>query len=180
MVVLCHFPPAALLGDSERHRSCLHQRMAITSYRDLDVWQISMDLVDLVFAHTQTMPRVEFDLRRQIRRAAVSIPSNIAEGWRRKDRRQAYQNHVSIAMGSHGELETELEICFRNGLLLREEAIKALELMRRVGPMLDRLYDSVDRMLVEGDRVWPSRLKRIAELSLDLERRSVVERRTGS
>jgi len=118
--------------------------MAITSYRDLDVWQISMDLVDLVFAHTQTMPRVEFDLRRQIRRAAVSIPSNIAEGWRRKDRRQAYQNHVSIAMGSHGELETELEICFRNGLLLREEAIKALELMRRVGPMLDRLYDSLD------------------------------------
>jgi len=65
--------------------------MAITSYRDLDVWQISMDLVDLVFAQTLNMPTVEFDLRRQIRRAVVSIPSNLAEGWRRKGRRQAYQ-----------------------------------------------------------------------------------------
>ena len=118
--------------------------MAITSYRDLDVWQISMDLVDRVFADTNAMPRVEFDLKRQIRRAAVSIPSNIAEGWRRKGRRQAYQNHVSIAMRSHGELETELEICFRNGLLKREGCARALELMGRVGPMLDRLYQSLD------------------------------------
>jgi four helix bundle protein len=118
--------------------------MAITTYRDLDVWQTSMDLVDLVFAQTLTMPRVEFDLRRQIRRAVVSIPSNIAEGWRRKGRRQAYQNHVSIAMGSHGELETELEICFRNDFLKREECVRALELMGRVGPMLDRLCQSLD------------------------------------
>ena len=118
--------------------------MAITSYRDLDVWQLSMDLVDAVFAQTLTMPRVEFDLRRQIRRAVVSIPSNIAEGWRRKGRRQAYQNHVSIAMGSHGELATELEVCFRNGFLKREGSVKALELMRRVEPMLDRLYQSLD------------------------------------
>ena len=118
--------------------------MAITSYRDLDVWQISMDLVDRVFADTNAMPSVEFDLKRQIRRAAVSIPSNIAEGWRRKGRRQAYQNHVSIAMRSHGELETELGICFRNGLLKREGCARALELMGRVGPMLDRLYQSLD------------------------------------
>jgi four helix bundle protein len=102
--------------------------MAITSYRDLDVWQISMDLADRVLEATNTMPRVEFDLKRQIRRAAISIPSNIAEGWRRKGRRQAYQNHVSIAMGSLGELETELEICFRNGLLKREACVRALEL----------------------------------------------------
>lgn len=90
------------------------------------------------------MPRVEFDLKRQIRRAAISIPSNIAEGWRRKGRRGAYQNHVSIAMGSHGELATELEICFRNGLLKREACVRALELMGRVGPMVDRLYESLE------------------------------------
>ena len=117
--------------------------MAITTYRDLDVWQISMDLVDRVLADTNSMPRVECDLKRQIRSAAISIPSNIAEGWRRKGRRQAYQNHVSIAMGSQGELETELEICFRNGLLKRQDCVPALELMGRVGPMLDRLYDSL-------------------------------------
>lgn len=82
----------------------------ITSFRDLEVWQLAMDLVDRVIADTRRMPRVEFDLKRQIRRAVISIPSNIAEGWRRKRRRAAYQNHVSIAMGSEGELETELEI----------------------------------------------------------------------
>jgi four helix bundle protein len=118
--------------------------MAIDTYRDLDVWQISMDLVDQVLTVTDAMPRVEFDLKRQIRRAAISIPSNIAEGWRRKGRRQAYQNHVSIAMGSHGELETELEICFRNGLLSREKCAMALKLTGRVGPMLDRLFSSLN------------------------------------
>jgi len=118
--------------------------MAITTYRDLDVWQISMDLVDRVLADTNAMPRVEFDLKRQIRRAAISIPSNVAEGWRRKGRRLAYQNHVSIAMGSHGELGTELEVCFRNGLLQREQCARAVELMGRVGPMLDRLYQSLE------------------------------------
>ncbi|MGE0862756.1 MAG: four helix bundle protein [Vicinamibacterales bacterium] len=118
--------------------------MAITTYRDLDVWQISMDLVDRVLADTNAMPHVEFDLKRQIRRAAISIPSNVAEGWRRKGRRLAYQNHVSIAMGSHGELGTELEVCFRNGLLQREQCARAVELMGRVGPMLDRLYQSLE------------------------------------
>lgn len=116
----------------------------IASYRDLDVWMISMDLVDRVLEDVQTMPRVEFDLRRQIVKAATSIPCNVAEGWRRKRRRQAYANHVSIAMGSHGELDTQLEICFRNGLLKREDCRKAVALMGRVGPMLDRLYDSLD------------------------------------
>ncbi len=118
---------------------------AITSYRDLDVWQISMKLAEQILADIRELPRTEFDLRRQISRAAVSIPANVAEGWRRKGRRQAYQNHVSIAMGSHGELATELEICFRTGLLRREKCLVALELIGRVGPMLDRLYDALDR-----------------------------------
>ncbi len=105
---------------------------------------VSMDLVDRVLADVKLMPRVEFDLRRQMVKAVTSIPSNVAEGWRRKRRRQAYANHVSIAMGSHGELDTELEICFRNGFLKRENCRQAVELMGRVGPMLDRLYDSLD------------------------------------
>jgi hypothetical protein len=80
--------------------------MTTSSYRDLDVWVVSMDLVDQVLADVKAMPRVEFDLRRQIKRAVISIPSNVAEGWCRKKRSQAYQNHVSIAMGSHGALPT--------------------------------------------------------------------------
>lgn len=116
----------------------------IISFRDLEVWQLAMDLVDLVIADTRRMPRIEFDLRRQIRRAAISIPSNIAEGWRRKRRRGAYQNHVSIAMGSEGELETELEICFRNGFLEREASRKTMALVARISKMLNRLHDSLD------------------------------------
>ena len=56
----------------------------IQSFRELEVWQLSMELVDEVIKARQSLPRVEFDLRRQITRAAISIPSNIAEGWRRK------------------------------------------------------------------------------------------------
>jgi len=102
-----------------------------------------MDLVDGVLADTRRLPRVEFDLRRQMNRAAISIPSNIAEGWKRKGRRAAYQNHVSIAMGSHAELETQLEICFRNHFLDREDCQRTWALLLRVGPLLERLHDAL-------------------------------------
>ena len=59
----------------------------ILSFRDLDVWQLAMDLADSVIADLKAMPRIEFDLKRQIQRAAISIPSNVAEGWRRKKKR---------------------------------------------------------------------------------------------
>jgi four helix bundle protein len=116
----------------------------ILSFRNLDVWQLSMDLVDSVIRDMKAMPRPEFDLKRQMQRAVISIPSNVAEGWRRKKRRQAYQNHVSIAMGSQGELDTELEVAFRNGFLARENCSKAIALCGRVGLMLNRLHDSLD------------------------------------
>ena len=115
----------------------------IGSYRDLDVWSVSMDLVDEVIRQAKQMPPQEFDLRRQMKRAAISIPSNVAEGWCRKDRRQAYQNHVSIAMSSRGELDTELEVCFRNSFLQRRDADEILRLMDRVRPMLVRLYEAI-------------------------------------
>ncbi|MDP3720709.1 MAG: four helix bundle protein [Acidobacteriota bacterium] len=116
----------------------------IESFRDLEVWHLSMQLVDLVIANTKNMPRVEFDLTRQMRRAAISIPSNIAEGWRRKRRRAAYQNHVSIAYGSHGELETQMEVCFRNNFLDRKKCAAMVDVCGRVGTMLVRLHDALD------------------------------------
>jgi four helix bundle protein len=116
----------------------------ITSFRQLDAWQISMELVDSVIAVTRLLPRVEFDLKRQMNRAVISIPSNVAEGWKRKRRRGAYQNHVSIAMGSHAELETQIEICFRNGFLDPSRCQKAVTLLNRIEPLLERLHDSLD------------------------------------
>ena len=103
-----------------------------------------MDLVDLVYAATKDMPREEFDLRRQVKRAVVSIPSNIAEGYRRKKKRPAYQNHVSIALGSHGELETQVDICKRNAFLPPAACGQIFDLCDRVGAMLYRLHESLD------------------------------------
>jgi four helix bundle protein len=117
---------------------------AINSFRDLDVWKVSMDLVDLVYSSTKAMPRSEFDLRRQITRAAVSIPANVAEGHRRRRRRAAYQNHVSIAMGSQGELETEIEIAKRNGFIDLKVCQNIMMMSDRVGAMLFRLHDSLE------------------------------------
>jgi four helix bundle protein len=116
----------------------------IQSFRDLDTWQQAMNLVDAVLAATREIPRIEFDLKRQINRAVISIPSNVAEGWKRKRRRGAYQNHVSIAMGSHAELETQLEICFRNGFLQRDKCKTAWTLLIRSGHLLEALHDSLD------------------------------------
>ena len=118
------------------------------SFRALDVWQRAMDLVDEAYTCTRGLPRSEFDLRRQIRKAAVSIPSNIAKGHRR-GRRLAYQNHVSIALGSTAELETEIEIALRNGLLAAAKCEAAMALSDRVSAMLFRLHDSLE---IDRDR----------------------------
>ena len=71
------------------------------------------------------------------------MPTNVAEGYRRH-RRLAYQNHVSIALGSNAELITEFEIAFRNDLLDRSRCRDAVGLCDRVGAMLYRLHQSLD------------------------------------
>ena len=103
-----------------------------------------MDLVDLVLHSLKELPRTEFDIRRQMFRAVTSMPSNIAEGYRRTKKRGAYQNHVSIALGSQGELDTQIEICSRNSLMTRDTCRQIMALNDRVGAMLYRLHDSLD------------------------------------
>ena len=82
-------------------------------YSELIVWQKAMDLVTEIYKITSTFPSDErFGLSSQARRAAVSIPSNIAEGHGRKAT-GAYVNHLSIAYGSLVELETQIQIAVR-------------------------------------------------------------------
>src|SRR6476619_2545138 len=82
---------------------------AIRSYRDLEVWRVSMELAAGIYRLTERMPVHErYGLTSQIRRAATSIPANLAEGHSRPA--QAYRNHVNIAIGSQAELETLLEL----------------------------------------------------------------------
>ena len=83
------------------------------SFRDLRVWQKAMDLVEKVYLLTQKFPREEtYGLTNQIRRAVVSIPSNISEGHTREHIIE-YLHHLSVAQASLAELETQLEIANR-------------------------------------------------------------------
>src|SRR5882757_7910126 len=86
-------------------------------YKDLDAWKLAMVLVERCYTISANFPREErYGLTSQLRRAAVSIPSNVAEGHCRRTTK-VYANHVSIALGSHGELETCIELSSRLGFL---------------------------------------------------------------
>jgi four helix bundle protein len=119
----------------------------INSYRDLDVWQVGIELVLDCYALTRRFPSDErFGLTSQSRRAAVSIPSNIAEGHNRRSphSNNAYRNHVSIALGSCGELDTQMEIALRLGYLPAADLVATNDKLGRVGRMLRRLQQSLE------------------------------------
>lgn len=83
------------------------------SHKDLDVWKRSIDLVDIIYRETRLFPREEaFGLTSQMRRSAISVPSNIAEGAARKHRKEFVQ-HLYFALGSLAELETQVIIAGR-------------------------------------------------------------------
>ena len=89
--------------------------MAVKSFRDLRVWQAAMHLVEKIYRLTQTFPTNEaYGLTNQLRRAAVSIPSNIAEGHAREHTKE-YLNFLSVTQGSLAELQTQVEIASRLG-----------------------------------------------------------------
>jgi four helix bundle protein len=118
--------------------------MPITSYRDLEGWQASMALVERCYALSSKLPATEqFNLGNQIRRAAVSIPANIAEGHRRS--RKAVLNHLSIALGSQAELETLLEIGERLGFLGADGLTGTRESGKSVARQLYGLIRALDR-----------------------------------
>ena len=87
--------------------------MAIKSFRELRVWQVGMNLVERVYLLTQAFPKHEtYGLASQMQRAAVSIPSNIAEGHTREHLKE-YLHHLSMAQASLAELMTQIEIAAR-------------------------------------------------------------------
>ena len=93
----------------------------VESYRDLIVWQKSMELVERVYRMTRVFPKEElYGLSSQIRRAAVSIPSNIAEGQARKSTAE-FLNFLSIAQGSRAEVETQTLIAQRLGYVTQNQ-----------------------------------------------------------
>ncbi len=113
--------------------------MGVKNYRDLIVWQKAMDLVTLVYQSTECFPQKEvFGLTNQIRKAAVSIPSNIAEGQGRNTDRD-FRHFLSIARGSLQEVETQLEIARRLGYLPSETLLDIIEQSSEVARMINGL-----------------------------------------
>jgi four helix bundle protein len=113
--------------------------MEIQSYRDLRVWQVSMDLAVNVYEVTESFPMHErFGLTAQLRRATVSIASNIAEGHGRSTKGE-YLQHISIARGSTIEVEVQLLIAERLGYTDAETLAVARERCESICRMLTRL-----------------------------------------
>ena len=119
--------------------------MAIDSFRDLRVWQAGIDLVEQVYHLTETFPKQEvYGLTSQIQRAAVSIPSNIAEGHTREHSKE-YLHYLSIAQSSLAELETQLEITARLKYILPEELGQILDDAASLGRQLYALRNALKK-----------------------------------
>ena len=122
----------------------------IRSYRDLKVWERSIELAVASHALAKTLPRSEeFGLRSQIRRSAASIPANIAEGHGRVHRGD-YVHHLSIARGSLAELETHVILGQRLALLSSSDVSSLLELADEVSRMLYALINALRAGKREG------------------------------
>jgi four helix bundle protein len=113
-------------------------------YQRLIAWQRSMDLVENVYAFSRDWPKEEiYGLTGQARRAAISIPSNLAEGHGRSGRRE-YAHHVSIAFGSLCELETQLLIAGRLGFLRERDLATLLQRIAEVRRLILGLLRSLN------------------------------------
>ena len=116
---------------------------SIKTYRDLIVWQQSRDLAVEIYRITGSFPKSEmFGLTNQMRRAAVSVPSNIAEGYAKRTRAE-YLRGLNIAAGSLAELSTQMEIAATVGLLANTTDVQDRS------RLIDRLLSGLIRKLKE-------------------------------
>ena len=114
------------------------------NYRDLIVWQKAMELVTAIYHHTKSFPEDErYGLTLQLRRSAVSLPSNMAEGYGRNST-QDYIRFLRIANGSLFELQAQLEIARNLGFLAEESFSVLFEFTREIERMLSSLIKKVN------------------------------------
>ena len=117
--------------------------MKSSDYRQLKVWQKAMDLTTEIYKLVKLLPKEEtYALSDQMRRAAVSIPSNIAEGQGRNSDKE-FVNFLSIARGSLWELETQIEICERLGYINNTIRSNTFLMTAEVSKMLNALSNSL-------------------------------------
>lgn len=121
--------------------------MRIRDYKNLLVWKKAMDLVVEIYNITKLLPKEEtYCISDQLRRSAVSVPSNIAEGQSRNSVKEFIQ-FLAIARGSLAELETQLIICERVNMITINDIIKAQDLSSEVGKMINGLISKLNLQL---------------------------------
>ena len=124
--------------------------MSGRDYSDLTAWQKAMDLVEAVYKATARCPKYElFGLTSQLRRAAVSVPSNIAEGQGRKSKNE-FAHHLAIAHGSLCEVETQIRICGRLAYMEHPDVNRLIDLAAQVGKLINGLSNSLKSSSKEG------------------------------
>ena len=116
--------------------------MSYQSFEDLEVWQRARVLVREVYRHTETFK--DWSLRDQMRRAAVSIASNIAEGAERNGNSE-FQHFIGIAKGSAAELRTQVFLTMDLGLIANAEGLRMVEETKLLGAKLEALRRSLIR-----------------------------------
>ena len=116
----------------------------VYSYEDLCVWKKSMNLAVKIYELTKHMPKEElYGLTAQMRRAAVSIPSNIAEGQQRTSTRE-FLRFLSIARGSNAEFQTQLVLACKLGYFQSEQIRETMNLTREISKMINALMISLN------------------------------------
>jgi len=121
--------------------------MDIRNYRDLVVWQRAMDLVEMIYRLSRSFPKDEiYGLVAQLRKAAVSVPANIAEGRGRHTTKE-FLHFLSIASGSLVEMETHVLIAERLNYVEHQAASEAIELAAEVGRLANGLIRSLRKRL---------------------------------
>mgnify|MGYP000069473328 FL=1 len=115
----------------------------INSYRDLIVWQKSIELVQKIYDASSQFPKDEqYGLTNQMRRSAVSVPSNIAEGYGRNSTAD-YKRFLQIAVGSLYELQTQIEIAFRLKYLPEVSFENIISLCTEIDKMLHSIIQKI-------------------------------------
>jgi four helix bundle protein len=119
--------------------------LAIRNYTDLVAWQKAMDFAEKVYEVSSCFPRDElYGLTRQLRDAAVSVPSNIAEGQGRMSDRE-FVHFLRIAHGSLREAETQIHLCGRLRYIGDQPRISLLELAAEVGRLINGLMRTINK-----------------------------------
>ena len=124
--------------------------MRLNNCRELKVWQASMELAQQIYRLTTNFPKEEtYGLVSQIRRAAVSIPSNIAEGHTRESTKE-FLHHISVSLGSFAELETQFILSGKLGYVEAQTVDSILLKLDEAGKMLRGFQKSLKSKLSNG------------------------------